>query len=390
MSTARPKAVYYFYYAALACLVPFMSLYYQEQGMSPAQIGLLAGIIPLVSWGSAPLWGGIADARQRHRAVLLLGIAGIWLAVVGLFFADTFPEMLLSVVAYAFFIGPIVPLVDNAVLSLLGDNRAGYGRVRLWGSLGWASAATLIGLVLERAGLDWAFYGFLALMAINFVISARLPLGAVVGARQAYRSGLGVLARNGRFVLLLLTSVVFGITMGILLSYQVLYLEELGASRTLMALASTVGTVSEIPFWFISANLLRRFGSARMIAAALLVATGRNLAMAAMQNPMWVLPISLLHGPSFAVLWSAGVADADAAAPPGLGATAQGLFAGMMFGLGSALGGFMGGPVAAAIGYERLFTLLGLLTAGMLLLFVAVRLRSKQVVRRRETTDFTD
>ncbi len=390
MSTARPKAVYYFYYAALACLVPFMSLYYQEQGMSPAQIGLLAGIIPLVSWGSAPLWGGIADARQRHRAVLLLGIAGIWLAVVGLFLADTFPEMLLCVVAYAFFIGPIVPLVDNAVLTLLGDNRAGYGRVRLWGSLGWASAATLIGLVLERAGLDWAFYGFLALMAINFVISARLPLGAVVGARQAYRSGLGVLARNGRFVLLLLTSVVFGITMGILLSYQVLYLEELGASRTLMALASTVGTVSEIPFWFISANLLRRFGSARMIAAALLVATGRNLAMAAMQNPMWVLPISLLHGPSFAVLWSAGVADADAAAPPGLGATAQGLFAGMMFGLGSALGGFMGGPVAAAIGYERLFTLLGLLTAGMLLLFVAVRLRSKQVVRRRETTDFTD
>jgi len=392
MNQARPKAVYFFYNAALACLVPFMSLYYQEQGMTGAQIGVLAGIIPLVTWGSAPFWGGVADARRSHRAVLLLCIAGAWAAVLALYFATDFPGLLLTVIAYAVFVGPIVPLVDNAVLHLLGDQKAGYGRIRLWGSVGWGLAAALLGPVLERGGLAWSFYGFFVFMAVNFVATARLPMGELGGgARRAYSAGLGVLARNGRFLLLLLTALVYGVTLGVLLSYQFLYLEELGASRLLMSISLTVITLSEIPFWFIGAGLLRRFGTSKMIAAALAVSTLRNLALGAMTNPVLVLPISLLHGPSFAVLWTAGVADADAAAPPGLGATAQGLFAGMMFGLGSALGGFLGGPAYEAIGFARLFSLLGWLSLAMLVVFVAARLVPRRAQKRlRIETDKAD
>ena len=373
MSTIRPKAVYFFYYAALACIAPFMSLYYQELGMNGARIGILSGLIPLVTWFSASFWSGIADARQRHRAVLLLVIAGLWLSVVVLFFATGFPGLLLAVVLYAIFIGPIVPLVDNAVMAILGENKTGYGRVRLWGSLGWGLSALILGPILEQAGLDWAFYGFLILMAVNFVVSSGLPMRLADGVRPNYSAGLRVLGRNSRFLLLLMASLVFGITLGVQLSYQFLYLAELGAGHSLMAWSQTAMTLSEIPFWFISAGLLRRFGISRMIAFALAMATVRNLAMGMIGNPWWVLPISLLHGPSFAVLYAAGVADADASAPAGLGATGQGLFSGMMFGLGSAVGGFFGGPAYEVIGFAALFTLLGWMTFGMLVVFVVAR-----------------
>ena len=53
---------------------------------------------------------------------------------------------------------------------------------------------------------------------------------------------------------------------------------------------------------------------------------------------------------------------------------AQGLFTGMMFGVGSALGGFLGGPTYEAIGFARLFLVMGWLTLGMLVVFVAARL----------------
>lgn len=373
MSTTRPKAVYFFYYAALACIVPFMSLYYQDLGMNGVQIGILSGIIPLVTWFSAPFWSGIADARQRHHVVLLLVVAGLWLSVLVLYFANSFAGLLLAVILYAFFVGPIVPLVDNAVMAILGANKSGYGRVRLWGSVGWGLSAFILGPILERVGLIWAFYGFFILMAVNFVASARLPMNIPDSVRPDYAAGLRVLARNSRFLLLLMASLVFGVTLGVMLSYQFLYLAELGAGHALMAWSLTAMTVSEIPFWFISAGLLRRFGISRMIAFALAVAAVRNLAMSVMVNPWWVLPISLLHGPSFAVLYAAGVADADASAPPGLGATAQGLFSGMMFGLGSALGGFLGGPAYEIIGFSALYALLGWLCFGMLLLFVVAR-----------------
>jgi PPP family 3-phenylpropionic acid transporter len=380
MTFIRPKAIYFFYYAALACLTPFMSLYYLERGLNGTQIGVLAGAIPLVSWASAPLWGGIADAKNRHKLALMLAIAGVWAAVVTLFFADDFTSLLISVIGYAFFIGPIVPLVDNAVLDIMGESKARYGRVRLWGSVGWGLAAILLSPILETVGLSWSFYGFLVFMAVTFAVAARLPMG-LSSVRGAYSAGLGILIRNGRFLLLLITALVYGITLGVLLSYQFLYLEQLGASRNLMALSLTITTISELPFWFISSGLLRRFGSSKMIAFALAATAARMFALGLMRAPWLVLPISLLHGPGFAVIWAAGVADADAAAPPGLGATAQGLFSGMIFGLGSALGGFLGGPAYEALGFARLFTIIGWITLATLGLFVAARLAPRRMNR---------
>lgn len=382
MSTTRPKAVYALYYAALACLVPFMTLYYQQKGLSGAQIGVLAGIIPLITLASSPFWGGIADATRRHRAVLLLTIAGLWASVLLLYRVSGFPAMLAAVVLYAVFVGPIAPLVDNAVLSILGERRAEYGRVRVWGAVGWGGAALLLGPVLQRAGLGWAFYGFLAFMAGCFVVAARLPMAAGEMARTAYRAGLGRLLAQRRFLLLLFVALIYGISLGVLLSYQFLYLEQLGASRTLMSLTLTAATLSEVPFWFLSAPLMARFGVNKLIAFGVAVAVVRLFALALMGAPWLALPISLLHGPSFAVLWAAGVADADTAAPAGLGATAQGLFSAALNGLGSALGGFIGGPAAEVIGFARLFAILGWLTFGALVVFVAARLLRRTPLAR--------
>jgi MFS transporter, PPP family, 3-phenylpropionic acid transporter len=361
------------FFGAAACLVPFMTLYYQQKGLTGGQIGVLAGIIPLITLASSPFWGGIADATSRHKRVLLLTIAGLWFSVLVLYFADGFIAMLAAVIGYAIFMGPIVPIIDNAVLNILGENKSDYGRVRLWGSVGWGLAVFLLGPILERAGLSWSFYGFLILMAVTFVVASHLPI-SISGVRQSYSKGLGFLLRNGRFLLLLFVALIFGIGLGVLLSYQLIYIAELGGSRTLMALSLAISTFSEIPFWFLSSWMLRRMGVSKMIVLALSMASLRMFSLAAMNAPWPVLPISLLHGPTFAVMWSAGVAEADNAAPEGLGATAQGLFSAASTGLGAALGGFIGGPAYEAIGFVQLFTILGWMTAATTLIYAGFRL----------------
>lgn len=42
-----PKAFYFFFYAAAASLIPFLSLYYEHLGLNGRQIGLLTGLMPL-------------------------------------------------------------------------------------------------------------------------------------------------------------------------------------------------------------------------------------------------------------------------------------------------------------------------------------------------------
>ena len=373
MSTTPSKAVYALYYGALACLVPYMTLYYQQKGLNSVQIGVLASIIPLITLASSPFWSAVGDATRRHRAVLLLTIAGLWAAVLLLYLVSGFPAMLAAVVLYAVFVGPIAPLVDNAVMALLGERRAQYGRVRVWGAVGWGGASLLLGPLLQRAGLGWAFYGFLFFMALCFVAASRLPM-AVPAARAAYRAGLGRLLGNGRFLLLLFVALIYGVCLGAVLSYQFLFLAELGASRTLMSLTMVAATLSEMPFWFLSGPLIARFGPNKLIAFGLLMGVVRLFTLAVMGTPWLALPISPLHGPSFAVLWAAGVADADTAAPAGLGATAQGLFSGALNGLGSAVGGFFGGLAWGAIGFASLFLILGWLMVGALLVFVSARM----------------
>lgn len=390
MNTRLPKSVYFLFYAALACLVPFMSLYYQQRGLTGSQIGVLSGLIPLITLASSPLWGGIADATRRHRAVLLLTIAGLWLSVLALFFATSFTGLLLAVIAYAMFVGPIVPLIDNAVLTILGERRSDFGRVRLWGSVGWGLAALILGLFLERAGLSWSFYGFLLFMGFTFVVSSRLPMRIASTTHHRYTTGLGILLRQGRFLLLLFVAIIFGINLGVLLSFLFLYIDELGGSRTLMAVSLTITTVAEIPFWFLSGRLLQRIGPNKMILLALAATAGRMFALASMQSPWLLLPISLLHGPMYTLMWAAGVAEADAAAPEGLGATAQSLFSAASLGLGAALGGFLGGPAYEALGFPTLFTILGWITVATILVFAGFRIIPGMVRRPLSARSATD
>ena len=95
-----------------------------------------------------------------------------------------------------------------------------------------------------------------------------------------------------------------------------------------------------------------------------------------MTAPWQVLIINLLHGLTFSLMWTAGVAYANQLAPPGLGATAQGVFAGTVMGLGSALGAFSGGIIYDAYGAVVAFQWAGFASLMALILFVWVNRRS--------------
>jgi MFS family permease len=73
-----------------------------------------------------------------------------------------------------------------------------------------------------------------------------------------------------------------------------------------------------------------------------------------------VLLIQLLHGFTFAALWTAGVAYAHRAAPPGMGATAQGVFSGVTMGLATATGALIGGWLYQSAGAALMFRWVGI------------------------------
>jgi len=126
------RSFYFLYYASMAALMPFLVLYYQECGLRGGQIGVLAALPPVLALVGAAAWGGLADASQRHKLVLLVAIAGTALSGWLLSQLILFPLMVAAVVALALFMAPIPALADNTALSL-GQTSQGASFVRQLG-----------------------------------------------------------------------------------------------------------------------------------------------------------------------------------------------------------------------------------------------------------------
>jgi MFS transporter, PPP family, 3-phenylpropionic acid transporter len=354
-----PKAFYFFYFAAMASLSPFLVLYYEQRGLSGSQIGLLAGLPPLIGLFSAPLVGGLADATQKHSLFLRGGIVSLALAILALSLAGSFVVFIFCIIFYAFSIASILPLVDNTVLDLLGDRKNQYGKQRLWGSVGWGLAAPVAGLLVDDSGLQWAFYVCFSILLVLLAVSFRLQVSRGHLSRTFW-SGLRLLLTNQQWFLFL--SVIFtgGASLAIIHSYLFLYLNALGAGAVTMGLALTVSTISEFLVMFYADRLLARFGTRGLLILALAIFVIRLFGYAYTSLPWVILLLQLLQGPTFAGMWLAGVARADELAPPGMGATAQGLLSGVMMGLGSAFGAITGGIIYQNWGIPVLFQLNGL------------------------------
>ena len=345
---------YFLFFGAAASLFPFLVILYEQLDLTGSQIGFLIGMSPLISWLSAPLWGAVADSTRQHRLLLMLAIAGAIVVVVTLSITTQFLALILVIALFAFFTAPIVPIVDSSVLAFLGSQKDQYGKLRLWGAIGWGLMAPLVGWLSDRSGMQWIFWGYIAFMLLTLLVSYKLPINERSDRPHFVHEARQLLA-DKRWFLFLAVVFIGGAGMTMISAYLFLYMQSLGGNKALMGLALTFATISEIPFLYYSDRLLAHWGARRLLMLSLVVFAFRALALSLIQTAWLVLPLQLLHGASFAAMWVASVSYADKLAPPGMGATAQGLLSGAMFGLGAAFGGFVGGLLFAGIGGSMMY-----------------------------------
>lgn len=364
----RASAFYLLFFAALGAIYPFLTLFYQQAGMSSARIGVLAALLPLVTMTAAPLWGVLADWLHFHRRLLPFAMLATIPCMASLWQANTFPGLVISVGAFAAFLAPITPLADSAVLHRLAEHRYTYGRFRLWGSVGFGSTAWIAGELIETFGKPAAFALAMALMMLAVMLTH--PLVAP-RPRPAQSLGPAILrmASDVRWMSFLLASFLSGIGFSVFNNYLVLYLKSLGAGEGFLGFLVGVSSLSELPFFFYSAHLMHKWSPRGLLLISYALLSLRCLLTSLLRQPTPAIIIQLLQGPTFSAGWAAGVAYADDTAPSQLSATAQSAFGAAQFGLAGAVGGLFGGHVYGALGAPFLFLLTGFIVCTGLFVF---------------------
>lgn len=341
-------------------VLPYMVLFYQSLGFNGPQIGLVSGITPLVTMLFAPFWTGLADASGRHRLILSLTLLGAVLTITIIPAFTAFIPILLLAVFYAAFTAPANAFADSATMYMLRDEKEKYGQVRVGGTIGFGISALLAGMLVEGLGLKIAFYGCAVLLLASLAFSQKLVHNPHRASQQA-EADFRLLLVNPRWLLFLALAFAGGISIAGNNTYLFPYLNELGAPESLMGLAMTIGTLTEIPVLFFGHHLLRRFKPYGLLMLAMLLTAARLLLFAAADTPAQILVMQLLNGFTFPAMWIAGVAYVDEIAPPGLSATAQGMFGAMVFGFGAAVGGFVGGPLLETTGGRGIYLTFGII-----------------------------
>lgn len=353
------RALYFFFYAALASVMPFLTLYYQDLGLSGQQIGSLAALQPLVTMVAAPAWGALADATSQHRRILLSGMMLSALAVAAFPLAQSFWDVTLCVFAFALFSAPLISLIDNSTLQQLGPRRDLYGLQRVWGSYGWGIAGYATGWMMGWQGLPVIFIIFPVLIALTLVIALRFPVSqSALGL--AFGRGLAGLFSNRRWLFFLAVVWVTGVGFGMYVNFSLIFMRSIGVTEPQLGLVQAIQIVSEIPFLLASGQLTKRFGPRGLLALGAFGFSLRTGLMALAVVPWQALLISFLHGPTYVMVWVAGVEYASLIAPRGLGATAQGMFGGVYSGLGFASGALLGGWLFDSLGVRPQFLIAAL------------------------------
>jgi len=422
------SAVYFLYFASNACLVPFLSVFYTSQGLKPEQVGLLLALKPAAMLFAGPVAGNIADQLGTSKPVLMVQLCMGAALRMCLRLSSDFGVLCMIVLFAESIASGFAPVLDGHVMKVLHSvgQEAHYGRMRLWGAVGWGlfsvvsgSAQTwnLFGLgqnVMFLLNIIMAGFAAIALYrmprvpqseggAVEVAGSANstaqssdvdeggggrggarspaeqpaqdIPIAADVPVREAPKSrALRVLLQP--YILSFgVTVLMMGMLMGVITNFLFIWLEALGGGANVMGWSLFFTCVSEVPLFHFSGALIKRFGNTILLIAALACYGVRLVSYSFLTNAWAVLPIELLHGVTFGVGWACIVAFAAEIAPPGLGSTVQGMLAGIHWGIGNSIGAVVGGVAYTSLGGQATWWACeGLVAVGLLAAAATVKL----------------
>lgn len=369
---ARRFAVFYFLLLLpVGMQTPYLYLFFQRRGFSDPQLGTLAAVTPLLTVLAPPLWGAVADRfgdRRRTLAVLLVASAVVfpWMIV-----APSFPATLALMVAFSALAGPPAAIADAIALEHLERAGGDYGRLRLWGSVGFAAPLVLLGLVLERSAggparaLYPIFIGYALFRLVSAGWTAMLPPSrAVSRGRLDWRAARAF--ASPRFLAVAICGVVGTGAMSGYYLYFSIYLDQLGIADNAKGYFWAVAVAAETTMMLGIGALIRRIGLKWTFALSLLGVTLRLLAFSFTLAPAQIAMVQLLHALTFTAFSVSAIMFVSRLTPSGLRASGQSLWMALTMGVGSALGAKLSGLASQAYGLHGMYRVFALAGAAAL------------------------
>ncbi|XP_070547028.1 major facilitator superfamily domain-containing protein 6-like isoform X1 [Ptychodera flava] len=270
-----------------------------------------------------------------------------------------FHVLLLVIFCGHIFASPVESLNDTAVLQALGDQTAKIGLQKVWmvlpsAILGVLSGASTffttyvtitcgISLAVPSFAIPFTLYVLLLLLAL-LVVLAKYRFQDSVGSRQHHPLYTAITALcTPHYIVILLAALVTGLCDGVIDTFLLWYIEELGGTQLLLGITKAVSYLSDVIFYFASYKMIAYIGQLWFLLLGLGCLIIRFVLYSQIFTPWAFMFGELLSGVTSAACQVALVSYFAKGVQASSLATLQGVIHGIYAGLGTGTGSALGG-----------------------------------------------
>jgi len=364
----RLSAFYFFYFAVLGGFMPYWGLYLKSQNFNEEAIGQLMAIGMLTRIFAPSFWGYLADTTGKRIELVRLGASMITIFWVGIFFVGHHFWLMAAVLfSYSFFQNAILAQFEAVTITHLQERRADYGKIRLWGSLGFIATVAGLGVLFDWIAISWLPVTLLLCAFVAAVISFIIPTPPLQPSHNLKKPLLDTV-KQSKVWRFLVVHFLLQLSHAPYYSFFSVYLEEKGYSRTVIGFLWSLGVLAEVVAFTQTHRLLHKFSEYNLIQWCLFLAAIRWFAIAwAVDIPSILWTVQLLHAFSFAVFHAAAMQFIFREFEPQQQGQGQAFYS-ALWGLGVAIGSWLTGMVWLSWGAGVIFSVAALCCVAAMLI----------------------
>ena len=336
---------FFLYFAYVGLVSPYASLFFLDRGFSVIEIAALMSMLQITRIVGPFSWGWLSDYLSNRIGIIRFCACLAAVTFLSIFFLQSYIAFFIWMFVLHTILSSLMPLGESATVhALFKDNSFDkrYGRLRLWGSVGFIAMVLFAGELFQRKGIE--LYPIVGVVILTFLALVTFRLHEPkMDRRKMVKGELLIVLFNPDVRWFLLSGFFMIFAHAALYVFYSLYLADLGYNKFQIGLFWALGVAAEVIFFYFQSKVLSRLDAEVVLQIAFGIGVFRFI-LIAFFPVTWVLIVAqLMHAGTFGAHHSAATKLLQRWFTGPLQARGQALMATVSYGLGGTLGGLVAG-----------------------------------------------
>jgi PPP family 3-phenylpropionic acid transporter len=353
---------FFLYFAYVGLVSPYASLFFLDRGFSVIEIAVLMSMLQITRIVGPFSWGWLSDYLSNRIGIIRFCACLAAVTFSCIFFLQSYIAFFIWMFVLHTILSSLMPLGESATVhALFKDNSFDkrYGRLRLWGSIGFIAMVLFAGELFQRKGIE--LYPIVGAVILTFLALVTFRLHEPkMERRKMVKGELLIVLFNPDVRWFLLSGFFMIFAHAALYVFYSLYLADLGYNKFQIGLFWALGVGAEVIFFYFQSKVLSRLDAEVVLQIAFGIGVFRFI-LIAFFPVTWVLILAqLMHAGTFGAHHSAATKLLQRWFTGPLQARGQALMATVSYGLGGTLGGLVAGWLWEATQPRNVFVMAAL------------------------------